>query len=75
LTFKDISPLFRKTITRGSIINVIGGGRTNAQRAAGELTASEAVAASSKKLTENQKQASAAAAEKAKSQQEVARGH
>jgi len=25
LTFKDISPLFRKTITHGSIINVIGG--------------------------------------------------
>ena len=70
LTFKDISPLFRKTITHGSIINVIGGGRSNAARAAGEVTASNATAASSKKITADQKAASAEAAEKAKSQKE-----
>jgi len=59
LTFKDISPLFRKTITKGSIINIVGSTRTRESEAAGELTANKAQAASSKSITEQQKQDSA----------------
>lgn len=60
LTFKDISPLFRKTITHGSIINVISRERTAQSEAQGQLTASKATAASSKAITEQQKADSAA---------------
>jgi hypothetical protein len=36
LTFKDISPLYRQTITRGSIINVINRSETRSKQARGQ---------------------------------------
>lgn len=55
LTFKDISPLFRKTITHGSIINVIGGSIPP-----GQITANPGA---TKQVTSGQKQNSAANAD------------
>lgn len=54
LTFRDISPLFRKTITHGSIINVVGVDNVEP----GRITANETTAASSKTITQGEKQSS-----------------
>jgi len=53
LVFKDISPLFRKTITHGSIINVIGG---NNNARTGQTTANQGV---KKQVTTGQQNKSA----------------